>query len=86
MSWETDYFAEGERLRAEQLAAAEQRAKETGKELFDLARFEQLFNRGSQKVNEAQHRATYYLLYPELTTLADYAKKLLDAEPWNDAT
>lgn len=77
MSWEADYFAGYEERRAAELAAAEQRAREDGKELFDLARFEQLLNRGSQ----ARH---YYLLWSELRTLEAYAKKLLDHEPWED--
>ncbi len=68
-----------ERERAEQLAAAEQKARESGKEIFDLQRLEQVLNRGSQKANADQHRAQYYLLYPELRTLAEYAKKLIDA-------
>jgi hypothetical protein len=85
MSWVTDYFDEGERKRAEQLAAAEQEARATGKELFDLAKLEQLLNRGSQARRENDHRMNYYLLRPEMRTLAEYAKSLIDGEPWEDA-
>lgn len=84
MSWETDDFAGSEERRAAELAAAEQRAREDGKELFDLARFEQLLNRGSQARREADHRTNYYLLWSELRTLQEYAQKLLDHEPWED--
>lgn len=85
MSWVTDYFAEGERKRAEQLAAAEQEARATGKELFDLGKLEQLLNRGSQASREADHRMNYYLLHPEMKTLAEYAKSVIAGEPWEDA-
>lgn len=80
-----DDFAEFQRKRAERLAEAERKARESGKELFDLAKLEQLLNRGSQARREAQHRANYYLLNPELKTLAEYAKQLIDNEPWEDA-
>jgi len=85
MSFATDYFAEYERKRAEQLAEAERKAVETGKELFDLARFEEALGRGSQAKREKDHRVAYYLLHPEMRTLAEYAKNLIDSEPWDDA-
>ena len=80
MSWETDFFAAADRKRAEQLARAEADAKVSGKELFDLARFEALYNRGAQAANESQHRVHYYLMYPELRTLADYATMLIERD------
>ena len=80
----TKWFEEGERKTAESLAAAEQKARETGKEPFDLKRLEELLNRGRQERRERQHRVRYYVLCPELKTLADYAKLLLDEEPWED--
>ncbi len=80
MSWETDFFAEGDRKRAEQLAKAEADAKASGKELFDLKRFEALYNQGSQAANESQHRTNYYLMYPEIRTLADYARLMRERE------
>lgn len=76
MSWETDFFAAGDRERAEQLARAESDARASGKELFDLKRFEALYNHGSQAANERQHRETYYLMHREIRTLADYARSL----------
>jgi hypothetical protein len=84
MSFGPDYFAEYERRRAEQLSEAERRAGETGKEVFDLRRFEELLNRGSQAKREKDHRVAYYLLHPEMKTLAEYATSLLDGEPWDD--
>lgn len=84
MSFATDYFAEYERKRAEQLADAERKAQESGKELFDLGRLEALLNRGSQAKREKDHRVAYYLLHPEMRTLAEYAQSLLDGEPWDD--
>ena len=83
MSWVTDYFADYERKRAEALAAAEREAAETGKELFDLERLEQLLNRRS-RAREMEHRVDYYLLKPEMRTLAEYAESLLAGEPWDD--
>lgn len=84
MSFATDYFAQYEKKRAEELAEAERKAKESGKELFDLKRLEELLNRGSQAKREKDHRVNYYLLNPELKTLAEYAQRLLDNEPWED--
>jgi hypothetical protein len=84
MSFGTDLFAEYERKRAQQLAQAEREAQERGKEPFDLQRLEGLLNRGSQAKREKDHRLVYYLLQPELQTLAEYAQRLLDGEPWED--
>lgn len=80
MSWETDFFDEGNRMRAEQLAKAEAEAKASGKELFDLKRFEALYNQGSQAANENAHRMNYYLMYREIRTLAEYAKLMRERE------
>jgi hypothetical protein len=85
MSFATDHFAEYRRKRAAALAEAERQAAETGKEPFDLARLEAVLGRGSQARREKDHRVGYYLLHPELRTLAEYAKLLIDAEPWEDA-
>lgn len=85
MSWITEYAAQVDRANAEGLAKAEQEARETGKELFDLKRLEQLLNRGSQAARERGHRVCYYVLNAEMRTLEEYAKSLLDSEPWEDA-
>ena len=78
------WFDEAKRKEAEHLAEAEKAARESGKESFDLRRLEALLNRGSQARREHDHRVRYYLLCPELLTLADYARRLLDDEPWED--
>ncbi len=85
MSFATDYAAEYERVRAAEFAEAERQAAETGRELFDLERLEAVLGRGSQARREQDHRLGYYLLHPEFRTLAEYAKFLIDAEPWEDA-
>jgi hypothetical protein len=85
MSHATEHAAEYWRRRAEQLAEAERQAAETGKELFDLARLEAVLGRGAQAGREKDHRIDYYLLHPEFRTLAEYAKFVVDAEPWEDA-
>ena len=56
-----------------------------GKERFDLARLEAVLGRGAQAGREADHRLGYYLLHPEFRTLAEYAKFVIDCEPWEDA-
>lgn len=81
----SEYFEEGTRRRAEALAEAERRAAETGKERFDLARLEQLLNRGPQAARGEGHRVAYYLFREEVRTLAEYAQQLIDNEPWEDA-
>ncbi len=85
MSWVTYYFAEAERNKAEDLAAAEREALASGKELFVLATFEQLLNRGSQAPREPQHRANYYIFNSEIRTLAEYVAQLHANEPWEDS-
>jgi hypothetical protein len=85
MSWITDYFASAQRMQDEELAAAERDALASGKEPFDLARFEQLLNRGPQAAREQDHRRNYYIFRSELRTLAAYAAFLRDNEPWEDS-
>ena len=84
MSRVTEYFAEAERNRTEELAKAERDAIESGKEPFDLKRLEQLLNRGSQASRESGHRVNYYVFRSELLTLAAYAAYLVEIEPWED--
>jgi hypothetical protein len=81
----SDLIARFERKRAQQLAEAEQQARESGKEPFDLARLEQLMNRGSLAGRVTQLHAAYYLLHREMNTLAEFAKSLIAGEPWEDA-
>jgi hypothetical protein len=70
---------------AEAIARVEREAVALGKERFDLATFERLLGRGPQAAREAGHREMYYLSYPDLRTLAEYAQMLLDVEPYEDA-
>ena len=82
----TDVRALFERKRAENAAdleAAENEARETGKQPFDLAQFEKMLKRGPQ--NEAERRLAYYVMHPEFQTMADYAKYLQSIEPWEDS-
>jgi len=82
MSWVTRYFAEADKSRAEELEKAEREAIASGKEPFDLPKFEQLLNRGPQDKRVADHRYSYYISHAEFRTLAEYAAYLLDNEPW----
>jgi hypothetical protein len=77
MSWETDYFARAAREEAAFIAAAEEAARAEGKELFDLAAFERVFNRGPQAANESAHRRGYYT--SPAKTLAAYAESAREA-------
>lgn len=70
---------------AEELAAAERDALASGKEPFDLARFEQLLQRGPQAKREQGHREAYYISYRELKTLAEYVARLHANEPYEDS-
>ncbi len=85
MSKVRDLFDRLEAEDATALAEAERLAKETGKELFDLGTFEQLYGRGSQASAESSHRASYYISHPEIRTLKDYIAFLRRIEPWEDS-
>jgi hypothetical protein len=76
-----------ERKKAEaaaELANAEREAHASGKEPFDLARFEQLYGHGSQAHREQQWREIYYV-HREHRTLADLVRELQANEPWEDS-
>ncbi|MCX5743985.1 MAG: hypothetical protein NT062_15965 [Proteobacteria bacterium] len=85
MSFATDFFADYEKQRADDLANAERDAAASGKELFDLARLEAILNRGPQAAREKDHQMNYYLLHAKFRTLAEYATWLIDSEPFEDA-
>lgn len=77
-----------DRLKAqavEELAAAERDAHASGKEPFDLVRFEQLLDRGPQGKREQGHREAYYISYRELKTLAEYVARLHSIESYEDS-
>lgn len=75
-------FERHRRQNAEDLVVAERAAIAKGTEPWDLARFESLLNRGPQANRELDHMRQYYGVF---TTLADYARHLLEMEPWEDA-
>lgn len=85
MSFASELAARRKRENAEALAKAIKEAEANGKEPFDLARFEKLLNRGSQARREHERRENYYISHPEIRTLEDYAKHLIEIEPWNDS-
>lgn len=78
----SELFERHRRQNAEELALAERSAIAKGHERWNLARFEELLNRGSQADREIDHMRRYYGTY---ATLADYARHLLEMEPWEDA-
>ena len=78
-------FEQRERENREALERAEREAIASGKELFDLAKFEQLYLRGPQAQREERHRAGYYIFNCELKTLSDYVALLHRIEPWEDS-
>ena len=82
-SWVVQHFDEAERLAGESLATAMREAEASGKERFDLARFERLLNRGPQARREKEHLNNYYIMRPERRTLQAYVNDLLAGEPWD---
>jgi hypothetical protein len=85
MSFASDLAARRKRENAEALAKAIREAEASGKEAFELARFEELLNRGSQARREQERREGYYISHPEIRTLEEYAKYLTEIEPWEDS-
>ena len=77
-----DMFERHTRDLALSLVESERLALLKGVERWDLGRFEELLNRGSQADRELQHMGQYY---GGFTTLAAYAQHLLDNEHWEDA-
>jgi hypothetical protein len=77
-----------DRLKAQaaaELATAEREAIAAGKERFDLAKLEQLLNRGPQAKREQGHREAYYISYRDVKTLAEYVVRLHANEPYEDS-
>jgi hypothetical protein len=80
-----ELFRPLEALDAAALAEAETKAAAAGKELFDLARLEQLLGEepGSLADRERFLRRNYYVAHPEIETLAKYAEFRLETEVWD---
>ena len=57
------------------------RARAT-RELFSLARLEELLGEGSMSGRENALRQRYYVLHPEIRTLAGFATHLREHEVW----
>jgi hypothetical protein len=85
MSFASELAARRKRENAEALAKAMKEADATGKETFDLTRFEKLLDRGSQARREQERREGYYISHAEIRTLEEYAKHLIEIEPWEDS-
>jgi len=79
------FFEQRKKEDREALERAEREAIASGKEPFDLAKFERLLLRGPQAQREEGHRAGYYLFNRELQTLAEYVALLDRIEPWEDS-
>jgi len=79
------FFEQRKKEDREALERAEREAIASGKEPFDLAKFERLLLRGPQAQREEGHRAGYYLFNRELQTLAEYVALLHRIEPWEDS-
>jgi len=79
------FFEQRKKEDREALERAEREAMASGKEPFDLAKFEQLLMRGPQAQREERHRVSYYIFHSELKTLAEYVALLHEIEPWEDS-
>ena len=60
------------------IADAEEKALEEGKQKFELAEFERMLKRGPQ--NGDERKRSYYLDHPELQTMGEFAKFIQNTE------
>ncbi len=80
--------AEARSLRAEQLAMAKADAANRGKEPFDLSLLETVCDtsRGGRldpfEARRARFEEMYYTHFPEVMTLADFARKVEELNRW----
>jgi hypothetical protein len=84
----SDIRALFERKRAQaaaELAEAERRAAEEGKQKFDYAVFCQLLRSSDGRGTEAEHRTRYYVSHPEILTMMEYVRFVESIEPWEDS-
>jgi hypothetical protein len=77
-----DLFAARDAENAAALAKAEAEARASGKELFSLARLEELLGEGSLREREASLKLRYYVGHPEIKNLADFVAHLGEHEVW----
>ena len=75
-------------LRAERLAAAKRDASARGKEPFDLAKLETMCDTSSEgrmdpePVRHAGFEEMYYVRFPKILTLEDFARKVDELNKW----
>jgi Tfp pilus assembly protein PilP len=80
--------AKARQLRAEELAAAKADAAKRGKEPFDLEKLETMCDTTREgKLDPVETRRTrfeemYYTFYPDVMTLAEFAKKVEELNRW----
>jgi hypothetical protein len=80
--------ARARRERAEELAAAKADAAKRGKEPFDLAKLETMCDTTREgKLDPVERRHArfeeiYYTHYPDVMTLAEFAKKVEELNRW----
>ena len=80
--------AEARQRRADQLAAAKADAARRGKEPFELAKLEALCDTSREgrvdpvDTRRARFEDLYYVHYPDVLTLADFARKVEELNRW----
>jgi hypothetical protein len=83
-----DTAARSKRILAEQIAAAKVDADARGKQPFDLAKLEAIVDLSRDnklppvEERRAQHESAYYLQYPKIMTLAEYAERVVELRRW----
>lgn len=80
--------AEARQRRADRLAAAKAEALAGGKEPFDLAKLETMCDTSREgqldpvDVRTQRFEEMYYVQYPSIATLADFARKVEELNRW----
>ncbi|HZJ64543.1 MAG TPA: hypothetical protein VFD36_13570 [Kofleriaceae bacterium] len=75
-------------LRAQRLTAAKRDAAASGKEPFDLAKLETMCDTSSEgrmdpePVRRTEFEEMYYVRYPQILTLEDFARKVEELNKW----
>lgn len=80
--------AEARKLHAEQLEAAKAEAARRGKEPFDLAKLETMCDTSHEgrvdpvEDRQAEFERKYYVHFPDIMTLAEFARKVEELNRW----
>ena len=84
-------FAKQRALSASRLAAAKAEQHAAGKEPFDLDALERIYDTsteagalGSRETRQKQYERYYYLLYPHVMTLEEFAKAKAQNDLWRN--